>query len=247
MTLKTVNSLQETILLVEDEPDVAQVIRMNLERSGYAVDWCTSGEEALQRVGRGGVDLAILDIVLPGPLDGRDVCRSIRADGRFGSLPIIMLTSLTEDTNIVIGLGAGADDYVRKPFSGLELVARVKAALRRSQLGSHDDAEEQEEQARLVAGAIELDADRHVVAIDGRHVSLTLAEFRLLHFLMANEGRAYSRQEMLKEVVGEGVQVIERNIDVHVRNIRRKIGESASHIVTVRGIGYRFDLEPIAS
>jgi DNA-binding response OmpR family regulator len=245
MTVKSVELIKETILLVEDEPDVAQVIRMNLERSGYDVDWCTSGEDALQRVGRGGIDLAILDIVLPGNLDGRDVCRSIRADDRFGGLPIIMLTSLTEDTNIVIGLGAGADDYVRKPFSGLELVARVKSALRRSRSGAHSEADKASAEGRLSAGDIEIDVGRHVVSIKGEPVALTLAEFRLLHFLMKNEGRAFSRQDLLLEVVGEGVQVIDRNIDVHVRNIRRKIGDSAAHIVTVRGIGYRFDMVPL--
>ncbi|MEZ6195926.1 MAG: response regulator transcription factor [Planctomycetota bacterium] len=234
-----VERIKETILLVEDEPDVAQVIRMNLERSGYVVDWCTSGEEALERVGRGGVDLALLDIVLPGGLDGRDVCRSIRADAENAKMPVIMLTSLTEETNIVIGLGAGADDYVRKPFSGLELVARVKAALRRTRGQREGDASRRE--APLTVGELSLDPKRHAVTISGETVGLTLAEFRLLHHLMAHEGRAFTRQELLGQIVGEGVQVIERNVDVHVRNLRRKIGDYANNVVTVRGVGYRFD------
>lgn len=229
----------ETILLVEDEPDVAEVIRMNLERSGYAVDWCSNGEDGLERLQRGGISLVILDIMLP-DTDGRDVCRAIRRDSENESLPIIMLTSLTEDSNIVVGLGAGADDYVKKPFSGLELVARVKAAMRRGKLSQ----EARDAEADVIsAGELRLDSDRHVVSVNDEPIGLTLAEFRLLQFLMRNQGRAFQRRELLTSVVGEGVQVIERNIDVHIRNIRRKLGRAADSIVTVRGVGYRFDAQ----
>ncbi|MEE9391547.1 MAG: response regulator transcription factor [Planctomycetota bacterium] len=232
--------VKETILLVEDEPDVAEIIRRNLERSGFQVDWCSNGEEGLARVRRGGVDLAVLDIMLPG-MDGRELCRSIRSDEGNVNLPIIMLTSLTEDQNIVIGLGAGADDYVKKPFSGLELVARVKAALRRGKLIGN--AGDEKEGGKIRVGDLVLDPGRHVVTLSDETVNLTLAEFRLLQFLMQNPGRAFKRRDLLTSVVGEGVQVIERNIDVHVRNIRRKLGSCAKNIVTVRGIGYRFDPE----
>ena len=232
--------VKETILLVEDEPDVAEIIRMNLERSGFQVDWCSNGEDGLDRIRRGGVDLAVLDIMLPG-MDGRELCRNIRIDEHNVNLPIIMLTSLTEDQNIVIGLGAGADDYVKKPFSGLELVARVKAALRRGKLIGNDG--NAAEGGTIRVGELVLDPERHVVMLGDDVVNLTLAEFRLLQFLMQNPGRAFKRRDLLVSVVGEGVQVIERNIDVHVRNIRRKLGAHADNIVTVRGIGYRFDTD----
>lgn len=224
------------ILVVEDEPDIAEVIRLTLTSEGFHVECVPNGEKAVERAATGEVHLVLLDILLPG-IDGHEVCRKIRADGRTQRLPVIMLTSMTEESDMVVGLGMGADDYVRKPFSAPELVARVKAALRRTGGAERPDAQERP----LAVEGLLVDPRRHSVHVDGRPVALTLAEFRLLHFLMANEGRAFTRQELLPHVVGEGVYVIVRNIDVHVRNVRRKLGESARHLVTVRGVGYRFD------
>lgn len=238
--MKTSQQQRETVLLVEDDPDVAHVVRMVLERSGFAVDWCVSGEDALERIRRGGIDLALVDIILPG-MDGRDLCRSIRANSRTETLPVILLTSLTEDANIVVGLGAGADDYVKKPFSNVELSARVRAALRRGRMSR--PRRDAEDSTIISVGGITMDTQRHVVTADGARVPLTLAEFRLLQYLMENQGRAFTRAELLKSIVGDGAQVIERNVDVHVRNIRRKIAARSRYIVTVRGIGYRFDAE----
>ena len=228
--------IRGNILLVEDEPDIARVIRLNLERDGFTVDWVKSGEDGLARIEEGGVDLLLLDIILPG-IDGHEVCRRLRGDPRSHSLPVIMLTSMTEETDIVVGLGMGADDYVKKPFSGMELAARVKAALRRRNGADNIPPEKR----TIKWESLHLNPVRHVVAIDGEPVPLTLAEFRLLHFLMVHHGRAFTRQELLPEVVGEGVYVIDRNIDVHIRNVRRKLGRYAPAIVTVRGVGYRFD------
>ncbi|MCA9322318.1 MAG: response regulator transcription factor, partial [Planctomycetes bacterium] len=150
----------------------------------------------------------------------------------------IMLTSLVEETDMIVGFELGADDYVRKPYSAAELVARTRAALRcRSQLSSQND------RRVLRFGSLEIDAARHRVQVDGQTTHLTLAEYRLLLFLASNFGQAFTRQELLPHVVGEGVFVIDRNIDVHVRNVRKKLGPSAHYIVTVRGIGYRFDAE----
>ena len=230
------DEIRGNILLVEDEPDIARVIRLNLEREGFKVDWVKSGEEGLARVDEGGVDLLLLDIILPG-IDGHEVCRTVRSNAATERMPVIMLTSMTEETDIVVGLRMGADDYVKKPFSGMELVARVKAAIRRAGGGDGTPPEERS----IVCGSLELNPSRHAVSIDGEPVALTLAEFRLLHFLMANQGRAFTRQELLPKVVGEGVYVIDRNIDVHVRNVRKKLDRYAKSIVTVRGVGYRFD------
>ncbi len=225
-----------TVLLVEDEPDIASVVRLTLERAGLAVEWCETGEKALERVSEPGIDLVLLDIILPG-VDGHYVCQQIRTRNETRDLPIIMVTSLTEEPDMVVGLGLGADDYIRKPFSGPELVARAKAALRRGR----KTAEKVQDSTLLVNGELQVDHARHACSISGEIVPLTLAEYRLLHFLMSNPGRAFTRQELLPHVVGEGVRVIDRNIDVHVRNLRRKIGDYASSIVTVRGIGYRYE------
>jgi len=227
------------VLLVEDEPDIAEVIRLTLERDGFQTEWCPTGEQALERIRseRDDVDLVMLDIILPG-IDGHEVCRRIRSDEKLEDLPVIMLTSLTEETDMVVGLGMGADDYVRKPFSGPELVARTRAALRRQR------RPEPNSEGRIITiGPLEIDPDRHGVRVDGKNVHLTLAEYRLLYFLACNPGRAFTRQDLLPHVVGEGVYVIDRNIDVHVRNVRKKVGPCSRYIVTVRGIGYRFEAE----
>ncbi|MFT7617123.1 MAG: DNA-binding response OmpR family regulator [Planctomycetota bacterium] len=227
-----------TILLVEDEPDIASVMRLTLERAGLDVEWCGSGEEALERLVNPGIGLVLLDVILPG-IDGHAVCQEIRSHEMTKNLQIIMVTSLTEEPDLIVGLGLGADDYVRKPFSGPELVARAKAALRRRM--RHDDWPGQAHQHNLSIGQLEIDASRHACSIEGKVVPLTMAEYRLLQFLMSNPGRAFTRQELLPHVVGKGVYVVDRNIDVHIRNLRRKIVEYAPCVVTVRGVGYRFD------
>ncbi len=235
-TRKRTATKKKVVLLVEDEPDIAEVLRMTLEKEGFRMDWCASGEQALERVRQGGVDIVLLDILLPG-VDGHEVCRRIRKDVATADIPVIMLTSLTDETDLVVGLDMGADDYISKPFSNKELLARIRAALRRT--GRSTVAPR-----RVIrAGALEIDADRYGVRVAGKSVHLTLAEFRLLYYLARHPGRAFGRAELLPHVVGEGVYVLDRNIDVHIRNIRMKLGEAANYIVTVRGIGYRFEVE----
>ncbi len=233
------------ILLVEDEPDIAEVIRLTLVREGLAVECVAEGEPALARLEEGGIDLVLLDILLPG-IDGHDVCRRIRGDLALARLPVIMLTSLTEETDMVVGLGVGADDYVRKPFSGPELVARVRAHLRRAAQG-RENGQSAGDAEFVRVGDLTIDSKRHVCTIGRKTIPLTLAEFRLLQFLMNNQERAFTRHELLPNVVGEGVYVIDRNIDVHVRNVRKKIGDYAACIVTVRGVGYRFEPAALGS
>ncbi len=224
------------VLLVEDGADVARVIEVGLIKAGFRVDWVTSGEEALNRVNNGGIGLVLLDVGLPG-IDGHTVCRRIRSHPTRSKLPIIMLTSLSAEEDIVVGLETGADDYVTKPFSAVELVARVQAIMRRVGATSTMPTDAK----ILTTGALKIDPKSHTVVVDGEGVAVTLAEFRLLFFLMSHPGQAFSRGELLPNVVGEGVHVIDRNIDVHVRNLRKKLAEHVDGIVTVRGIGYRFE------
>jgi len=175
--------------------------------------------------------------MLPG-LDGIEVCRRLQADPITSSIPVIMVTAKGEEGDIVLGLAVGADDYVSKPFSPKELVARVKAVLRRGPLKVEQGTGE-----RVVRGGLVVDAGRHQVSVDGQPVSLTATELRLLHFLASHPGRAFSRDQLLSRVIGDHAVVIDRNIDVHIGAIRRKIGPYRQLIETVRGVGYRFQDE----
>ncbi|HYC77077.1 MAG TPA: response regulator [Planctomycetota bacterium] len=233
---------RERILVVEDESDIQDLLRYNLKKEGYEVDVAGDGERGLDFARTRPYDLALLDLMLPG-IDGLEVCRRLRSDARTEALPVIMLTSKGEEADVVVGLTVGADDYVTKPFSVRELLARIRVALRRTRGGGGDGRGDKRPVQRA---GIEVDPVRHTVTVDGRPAALTLAEFRLLHFLMRNEGRVYTRVELLPHVVGDGVVVVDRNIDVHVRNVRRKLGDRRmNHLVTVRGVGYKFESEPV--
>jgi two-component system, OmpR family, alkaline phosphatase synthesis response regulator PhoP len=232
---------RERILVVEDEADIQDLLRYNLKKEGYEVDVAGDGERGVDLARTKPYDLAILDLMLPG-IDGLEVCRRVRSDPRTESLPVIMLTSKGEESDVVVGLGIGADDYITKPFSVRELLARIRVALRRTRASAGARADKRP----VARSGIEVDPARHVVVVDGQPVALTLAEFRLLHFLIRHEGRVYSRAELLPHVVGDGVVVVDRNIDVHVRNVRKKLGtRRMSHLVTVRGVGYKFESEPV--
>lgn len=227
------------VLVVEDQPDVARLIQLCLEKEGMRVQTVADGGLALKVFQKEEIDLLVLDILLPGAVDGYEVCRRLRADPTRAHMPILMLTAKTEDIDTAKGLECGADDYVKKPFSNIELVARIKALLRRTYGASDADSKAN---PVVTCRELSLDGRRHIATLKGEPISLTLAEFRLLYFLMAHPERAHSRQELLPHVVGPHVRVVDRNIDVHVRNIRKKIGLYADCIVTVRGIGYRFEI-----
>lgn len=232
---------RERVLVIEDESDILELLRFNLKKEGYEVDTATDGERGVDFAKSRAYDVVLLDLMLPG-IDGLEVCRRLRADPRSESLPVIMVTSKGEEADILVGLGIGADDYVTKPFSIKELLARIRVVLRRgkAQSGNRTD------RRPVARGGIELDPVRHQVDVDGTPVSFTLAEFRLLHFLMRHEGRVFSRSELLPHVVGDGVVVVDRNIDVHVRNVRKKLGDiRMHHVVTVRGVGYKFESAPV--
>lgn len=221
------------ILLVEDEEDIAELIRFHLERDGYAITWCESGEDGLKTAGQEPFDLALLDLMLPG-LNGLEVCKRLRSHKQTENLPIIMVSARGEEADIVAGLELGADDYVTKPFSPRVLLARVRAVLRRrsSAVPSEDDAVSQ--------GAIEIHPGRHEVRIEGDPVQLTATEFRILHLLARRPGWVFTRSQIVDEIRGTNHAVTDRSVDVQIVSLRRKLGEHGSAIETVRGVGYRF-------
>jgi two-component system, OmpR family, alkaline phosphatase synthesis response regulator PhoP len=221
-----------TVLIVDDEPEIVRILRDYLERAGFAVVTAGDGEAAVAMARRHRPDLVVLDLTLPS-LDGLDVARTLRRDGE---VPIIMLTARTEESDRVAGLELGADDYVAKPFSPRELVARVRAVLRRV-----DTARSASDVVR-VGDAIELDVPRMEVSVDGHRVELTATEFQLLLHMARQPGRVFTRAQLLDAVHGVAAESYERAIDAHVKNIRRKIEQdphAPRHLQTVFGVGYR--------
>jgi len=222
------------VLVIEDEPDILEVIQYNLEREGHKVIACRNGEQGLSRIRTDNPDLVILDLMLPG-MDGVEVCRQVKSDPVTRAIPIIMVTAKSEESDIVLGLGIGADDYITKPFSPRELIARVKVVLRRGPLREESGAGE-----RVVRGSLTIDLGRHEARAAEQLLNLTPTEMRLLHFLASHPGRVFPRAHLLSRVIGEDAIVTDRNIDVHVRALRQKLGDHSACIETVRGVGYRF-------
>jgi len=227
------------IVVVEDEPDIREVIAYNLRREGYEVVTAADGELGLDRVQAELPALVLLDLMLPG-IDGLEVCRRLRADSRTSEIPIIMVMAKGEESDVVKGLELGADDYVAKPFGSRELTARVRAMLRRAPEASGSDSADSGAGALVRRGELEIDPARFEVRLDGQVVELTATEFRLLHFLSLHPGRVYTRERLVRETRGEHIVILDRNIDVHVRAIRKKLGDERGFIRTVRGVGYRF-------
>ncbi|MAW75911.1 MAG: response regulator [Planctomycetota bacterium] len=225
---------KERVLLVEDEGDIRDVIEYNLEREGYLTLAFDNGEAGLEAIRNESPDLVLLDLMLPG-IDGLEICRQIKEDPTTRDIPIIMITAKTEESDVVLGLGVGADDYVNKPFSPQELIARVKSVLRRAPL-----KQTLEDKSLINRHGLVIDRSRHKVTSAGEQITLTATEFRLLHFFASHPGRVFSRDHLLSRVIGDDAVVIDRNIDVHVRSIRKKMGALRGLIETVRGVGYRF-------
>jgi two-component system alkaline phosphatase synthesis response regulator PhoP len=225
--------MKTKVLVVDDEQDILDLVRYQLEREGYQVVGCRDGKAALDLFSRERPDLVILDLLMPG-VDGLEVCRRLRQDS---AIPIIMLTAKAEETDKVVGLELGADDYVTKPFSPRELVARVKAILRRGAATS--------EEGVLSLGTLTMDFARYQVLLGGREVSLTAKEIELLRALVQAKGRVLSRDFLLERVWGydRAAEIESRTVDVHIRRLREKLGREARRIVTVKGVGYRFDRE----
>ena len=220
------------IVVIEDEPDILEIVSYNLKREGYSVVGVDRGDAALNIIRNESPNLIILDLMLPG-MDGLSICQQMKSDPIVRDIPIIIVSAKGEESDIVIGLELGADDYLAKPFSPRELLARVKVVLRRGPV-----ADEQSKQRIVIQGLV-IDVARHEVKISGEIIDLTATEFKILHQLASQPGRAFTREQLLNRVVGHGVVVVDRNIDVHIRAVRRKLGDYSSLVQTIRGVGYR--------
>ena len=223
------------VLLVEDEESFSDPLSYLLKAEGFEVSIAQTGPEALEEYDRSGADLVLLDLMLPG-LSGTEVCRQLRARG---SVPVIMLTARDSEIDKVVGLELGADDYVTKPYSSRELLARMRAVLRRG-----TEAVEDLSTTALAAGPVRMDVDRHVVSVDGDQVQLPLKEFELLELLLRNCGRVLTRGQLIDRVWGADYVGDTKTLDVHVKRLRAKIEPDPGtpvHLVTVRGLGYKFE------
>jgi two-component system phosphate regulon response regulator PhoB len=221
------------IVIIEDELDISESLGYSLTNEGFRVWSEGDGRRGLDLVRQKTPDLVLLDLMLP-TLDGMEVCRQIKSDPVLKSTCIIMLTARGDESDVLVGLGFGADDYVTKPFKSRELIARIRAVIRRGRLREDDSGDV------VRCGELVIDTLRHEAILGGRSLPLTATEFRMLRFLAANPGRVFSRDQLLNQVIGENAVVIDRNIDVHVRAIRRKLALARDMIETIRGVGYRF-------
>lgn len=222
------------ILVVDDEKDLLDIVSHHLKKEHYQVETALEGEAALQKARKLVPDLILLDLMLPG-MDGLEVCRQLKADPRTQSVPVLMLTAKAEETDAVIGLSQGADDYIRKPIGMRELLARVSSRLRVTAQQKVD-----EEKKVLRFGDLTIDSVRHEVTLRGTLLKLTMTEFRLLRHLVANPGRAWSRNELLDSAIAPDAIVIDRNVDVHIATLRKKLEDYGEYIETIRGLGYKF-------
>jgi two-component system phosphate regulon response regulator PhoB len=222
---------RERILVIEDEPDIAEVLQYNLEKEGFDVETARRGDTGLDAIRRDNPDLIVLDLMLPG-IDGLELTRMLKRDPLTSRLPIVMLTARGEEVDRIVGLELGADDYISKPFSPREVVLRVKAVLRRFQ-------QEESSAELLEAGGIELDISGHQLRVRGKEVPLTATEFRLLRLLLERSGRVQTRGLLLSDVWGYAEDIDSRTVDTHIRRLRRKLGPEAERIETVIGVGYR--------
>jgi two-component system phosphate regulon response regulator PhoB len=224
----------ETILAVEDEDDIAELIRYNLEREGFRVVTTSTGEAGLQEAARRTPDLVLLDLMLPG-VDGLEVCRRLKGDTRTAKIPIMMVTARGEEADIVAGLELGADDYVVKPFSPRVLLARTRSILRRRR-----DVPVEDEASPFSLQGIEIDPRRHEIHVDGKLLELTATEFKMLQFLARRPGWVFTRYQIVDGIRGPNYPVTERSVDVQIVALRKKLGERGKLIETIRGVGYRF-------
>jgi len=222
------------ILIVEDDLDIAQLVARYLDKAGFMTELVASGREALQAIAAKAPGLVILDLMLP-HVDGLEVCRIVRGNDATAAIPIIMLTARAEESDRIVGLELGADDYLAKPFSPNELVARVRALLRRAQRGPGPAVATK----TLAYGPIALDTDRHIVSLSGEGVTLTAKEFLLLEYLLQHRGRVLSRDVLLTDVWGYRYTGGTRTVDVHVRRLREKLPVLTDALVTVKQFGYK--------
>lgn len=228
-------SYRKRLLLIEDEEDIVSLIKLHAENSGYQLHVEVDGISGLQAVEREKPDLVILDLMLPGQ-NGLDICRKIKSTPELQHIPVVILTAKTEELDIVLGLELGADDYVSKPFSPKVLFSRIKAIIRRSR--------EPEQMGKVVQfGEFILDIDRYLLRKNNSIIAITLSEFGILKYLISNRGKVMTRNQLLDSIHNDDAFIVDRNIDVHIASLRKKLGPNFHWIETVRGVGYRFKEE----
>jgi len=230
--------LNELIVVVEDEPDILNLVTMHLEKAKFQVHGFETGEDLFDFLEDEAPDLLILDLMLP-DADGLEICKEIRKNSKTVSVPIIMLTAKGEESDKIVGLELGADDYVTKPFSPKELVARVKAVLRRPVIRT------EENRIIDIDGIIRLDVNKYEALVNGKNADLTTTEFKILHLLALRRGWVYSRDQILDHLWGNDRIVSDRTVDVHIRNLRSKLGDAREYVQNLRGMGYKLTDEKI--
>jgi two-component system phosphate regulon response regulator PhoB len=241
-------STATSILIVEDDRDISELIRFHIEREGYRARESVSGREALEMIRKEHPDLVVLDLMLP-DLDGLEICRRMKWDDRTRSIPVLIVSAKGDETDVVTGLELGADDYVSKPFSPRVLMARVKNILRRGNVAEPAAKNENGRNVTAMAGGeVVIDLDQHKVFVQGEAVEFTLTEFGILHYLARRPGFVRTRDQIIAAVHGDNIVLSSRTVDVHVTAIRRKLGEFGAMIQTVRGVGYRLtEQSPVAA
>jgi DNA-binding response OmpR family regulator len=227
------------ILIVEDDKHISKLVKYNLEKTGLECSVVVTGEDALNALDSQAVDLIVLDVMLP-KMDGFEVCKRIRQNSQWSSIPIIMLTARGEEVDRIVGLELGADDYIVKPFSPRELMLRIKAILRRKQTSPSESPKD-----ILEIGILRIDVPRHKVTVNDKEISLTAMEFKLLMTLASRQGRVQSRDRLLTDVWEMNTEVTTRTIDTHVKRLRQKLGKVGRYIETIRGHGYRFSEDAV--
>jgi two-component system phosphate regulon response regulator PhoB len=237
-SVSEIGAMKKSVLIVEDEEDIRELVSYHLLKEGYQVGSVASGEEAMALAHSQTPDLILLDVMLPG-VDGMTVCQKLRSDPKTSEIAIMMLTAKSEEGDVIRGLNYGANDYITKPFSPRVLLARVRAALRRANNTNAEDHEEETEEVIELHNVL-IHPGRHEVRVDGKPVSLSSTEFRVLQFLAARPGWVFSRQQILDGVHGDNYAITDRAVDVQIVGLRKKLGDAGKYIETVRGVGYRF-------
>ncbi len=227
--------MKRKIAVIEDDRDINELIAYNLEREGYGVIRSLDGGQGLFLIQKERPDLVLLDLMLPG-MDGLEVCQALKQSDATKDIPIIMITAKSEESDVVVGLQMGADDYITKPFSTKVLLARIKAVFRRGKQTKSSGTS----QSIRDFGTLVMDLPKYKVTVDGQTVGLTAIEFAILEFLSRSPGRVYTRDQILDNVWKDGKFIVDRAVDVHVRGLRKKLGDAADYVETVRGVGYRF-------
>lgn len=223
----------KTVVIVDDEPDIVELVTLHLRKSGYRVKPFIDGEGLFKYLKISTPDLIILDLMLP-DADGFEICRYLKNEDEYSDIPVIMLTARSHETDKILGLELGADDYVTKPFSPRELVARSKAVLRRDEKANRT-------QKITIAGVLEIDLQKYLVTVEGKKVDLTSTEFKILRLLSERKGWVYSRDKILDHLGNFEKGVLDRTVDVHIKNLREKLGDAGKFIRNIRGVGYKIE------